>query len=207
VVAATELTIVQGSGEDLSVDSNPLPEGGRVSTELARRITAVPGVRRVVADVAVPVQLIAGAPARTGGSTTAVRAVSGHPWSAAALTPFTLQIGSPPASAGDVVLDAALVRSTGTRPGQRVRLVVPDGVRTFIVTGIARGPVAVKEPVVFFTDAQARTLAGHPGTASVLGVIAGPGVRAQPLASAIRAILPAHSATAQGSFPPRLRRR
>ena len=28
VVAATELTIVQGSGEDLSVDSNPLPEGG-----------------------------------------------------------------------------------------------------------------------------------------------------------------------------------
>jgi putative ABC transport system permease protein len=55
--------------------------------------------------------------------------------------------------------------------------------------------------VVFFTDAQARTLAGHPGTASVLGVIAGPGVRAQTLASAIRAILPAHSATAQGAFP------
>lgn len=129
VVAATELTIVQGSGEDLSVDSNPLPEGGRVSTGLARRIAAVPGVRRVVADVAVPAQLIAGVPARASSGATAVRAVSGHPWSAAALTPFTVQAGTPPASAGDVVLDAALARATGTRPGQRVRLVVPDGVR------------------------------------------------------------------------------
>ena len=172
-----------------------------MSAGLARRIAAVPGVRRVVADVAVPVQLIAGAPEGTGGSATAVRAVSGHPWSAAALTPFTLQAGTPPASAGDVVLDVALARSTGTRPGQRVRLVVPDGVHTFTVTGIARGPAAVREPVAFFTDVQAGALAGHPGTASVLGVIARPGVRAQALTSAIRAILPAHSATAQGTFP------
>jgi putative ABC transport system permease protein len=200
VVAATGLTIVQGSGEDLSADSSPLPEGGRVSTGLARRIAAVPGVRRVVADVAVPVQLIAGAPARTGRAT-AVRVVSGHPWSAAALTPFALQAGAPPASAGDVVLDAALARAAGTRPGQTVRLVVPDGVRAFTVTGIARGPAAVTEPVVFFTDAQAGALAGPPGTASVLGVIAGPGVRAQTLVAAIRAVLPARPATAQGAFP------
>lgn len=36
VVAATELTTIQGGGEDLFVDSNPLPEGGRVSTGLLR---------------------------------------------------------------------------------------------------------------------------------------------------------------------------
>ena len=201
VVAAPELTVVQGSGEDLSADSNPLPEGGRVSTGLARRIAAVPGVRRVVADVAVPVQLIAGAPAWADGTAMAVRAVSGHPWSAAALTPFTLQAGEPPTSAGDVVLDAAVARSTETKPGQTVRLVVPDGVRTFTVTGIAHGPAAVTEPMVFFTDAQAGALAGHSGTASVLGVIAAPGVRAPTLVSAIRAVLPAHHATAQGAFP------
>ena len=87
VVATTQLTTVQGSGEDRSVDSNPLPEGGRVSMSLARRIAAVPGVRRVVADVSVPVQLIAGTPAGTRGRGTATRAASGHPWSAAALTP------------------------------------------------------------------------------------------------------------------------
>jgi putative ABC transport system permease protein len=197
VVAATELTIAQGSGEDLSVDSYPLPEGGRVSTGLARRITAVPGVRRVVADVTVPVELLGG----TGDRTTAIRAASGHPWAAAALTPFTLQAGAPPTSPGDVVLDATLAQATRTRPGQRVRLVVPDGVHTFTVTGIAHGPAALREPVVFFTGAQAEALAGHPGTASVLGVIAGPGVRAQALAQAIRAALPAHAPAAQGAFP------
>jgi putative ABC transport system permease protein len=196
VVAATDLTVAQGSGEDLSVDSYPLPEGGRVSIALARRIAAVPGVRRVVPDVTVPVQL-----ARPGGGAATMREATGHPWSAAALTPFTLQAGAPPASAGQVVLDAALARATGIRPGQAVRLILPDGVHTFTVTGIARGPAADGEPVVFFTRAQAAALAGRPGTASVLGVIAGPGVRARPLASAIRAVLPAHAAAAQGAFP------
>jgi putative ABC transport system permease protein len=201
VVAATDLTVAQGSGEDLSLDSYPLPEGGRMSVALAGRITAVPGVRRVVADVTVPVQLITGTPAKTGGSATAIRAASGHPWSAAALTPFVLQFGTPPATAGDVVLDAALARITGARRGQQVRLVVPDGVHTFTVTGIAQGPPAAGGPAVFFTDAQATALAGHPGTASVLGVIADPGVPAQTLAAAIRAALPAHPPAAQGTFP------
>jgi putative ABC transport system permease protein len=196
VVAATDLTIAQGSGDNLSVNSYPLPEGGRVSAALAGRIAAVPGVRRVVPDVAVPVQL-----AGASGSAATMPGASAHPWWAAALTPFTLQAGAPPTSAGQVVLDAALARATGTRPGQAVRLVAPDGIHTFTVTGIAQGPAALREPVVFFTDAQTEALAGHPGTASVLGVIADPGVRAGPLAAAIRAVLPAHAPAAQGAFP------
>jgi len=195
VVAATDLTLTQGSGEDLSVDSYPLPEGGRVSAGLAGRIAAVPGVRRVVPDVTVPVQLAGG----SGGA--AMLEASGHPWSAAALTPFTLQAVAPPSAAGEVVLDAALARATGTRPGQAVRLVLPDGVHTFTVTGIAKGPAALRESVVFFTDAQAVALAGHPGTAGVVGVIADPGVRAGRLAAAFRAFLPAHAPAAQGAFP------
>ena len=195
VVAVTDLTVTEGSGQDLSVNSDPLPEGGRVTAAMARRIAAVPGVLRVVPDVAVPVQL-AGAAGRA-----AMLGASGHPWSAAALTPFTLRAGVPPASAGQVVLDAALARATRTRPGQRVRLVAPDGIHTFTVTGIAQGPAAVTEPTVFFADTKAESLAGHLGTASVLGVIAGPGVPAGPLAAAIRAALPAHNAAAQGAFP------
>jgi putative ABC transport system permease protein len=194
VVAATDLTTVQGSGQDLSVNSNPLPEGGRVSTGLAGRIAAVPGVRRVVPDVTVPVQLV-----RAGGRA-ALLGASAHPWPAAALTPFTLRAGTAPASAGQVVLDTALARATGARPGRAVRLVTPTGVHTFTVTGIAAGTAAAG-PVVFFTRAQAEALAGHRGTASALGVIARPGARAGPLAAAIRAILPAHSAAAQGVFP------
>jgi putative ABC transport system permease protein len=145
VVATTELTTTQGSGQDLSVDSNPLPEGGWVSTRLVRRIAAAPGVRRVMTDLTVPVQLIASAPTGTRGRTTAAPAASGHPWSAAALMPFTLQAGAPPVSAGDVVLDAAAARAAGAGPGQRVRLVLPDGVHTFTVTGIARDPAAPRE--------------------------------------------------------------
>ena len=201
VVAATDLTLAQGTGDNLSVDSYPLPEGGRVSAGLARRIAALPGVRRVVPDVTVPVQLTARTPGSSSGNVTAAWTASGHPWSAAALAPFTLRAGVPPTSAGDVVLDAALAMATGTRPGQMVRLVLPDGAHTFTVTGIARGPAASAEPTVFFTDARADALAGHPGTASVLGVIARPGVIPQTLAAAIRAILPAHPAVAEGAFP------
>jgi putative ABC transport system permease protein len=196
VVAATDLTVAQGSGEDLSVDSYPLPEGGRVSVGLAQRIAAVPGVRRVVPDAAVPVQF-----AGVGGGAAAMLGVPGHPWSAAALTPFIVRSGAPPASAGEVALDAATARATRARRGQAVRLVLPDGVHTFTVTGIVQGPAAPTEPELFFTDAEAEALAGHPGTASALGVIARPGVGAGQLAAAIRAVLPAHAAAAQGAFP------
>jgi putative ABC transport system permease protein len=111
VVAATDLAIAQDSGDNLSVDTYPLPEGGRVNADLARRIAAVPGVRRVVPDVTVPVQLTGRAPGRTNGNAATAWTASGHPWSAAALAPFTLQAGVPPTSAGDVVLDAALARA------------------------------------------------------------------------------------------------
>jgi energy-coupling factor transporter ATP-binding protein EcfA2 len=87
VVAATELTIAPGSGEDLSVDRYPLPEGGRVSTSLAARIAAMPSVRRVVTDETVPVQLMAGASGGSSGSASAAWSASGHPWSAAPSLP------------------------------------------------------------------------------------------------------------------------
>ena len=47
VVAATELTLAQGSSDSLTVDGYPLPEGGRVAASLAGRIAAVPGVGSV----------------------------------------------------------------------------------------------------------------------------------------------------------------
>ncbi len=201
VVAATELTTRQGSGEDLSVDSYPLPEGGRLSAAIVQRIAAVPGVRRVIADTTIPVQVIAETPAATGASAAPVQTATAHPWSAAALTPFTLQAGTSPTSTGDVVLDALLARTVGARPGRSVQLVLPDGAHSFLVTGIARGPAELHEPLVFLSTAQAEALASHRGTATVLGVIADRGVPAQTLATAIRARLPAHSASAQGVFP------
>jgi putative ABC transport system permease protein len=113
VVATPQLTTTEGSGEDLSVTNDALPEGGLVDDGLARRIAAVPGVRRVVADVTVPTQLVAASGAG------AIVSVSGHPWSAAALTPFSLQAGTAPAASGEVVLGAAAARAAGWHPAGR----------------------------------------------------------------------------------------
>ena len=62
----------------------PLGERARVSSALAARLAAVPGVRAAISDVS--------APARLGG-----RATVAHGWSSAALTPYVLTAGRPPA--------------------------------------------------------------------------------------------------------------
>ncbi|HXT92339.1 MAG TPA: ABC transporter permease, partial [Trebonia sp.] len=54
-----------------------LGERARVSSALAERLAAVPGVRAAVGDVSVPAQL-------------GRRAVVAHGWSSAALTPYVL---------------------------------------------------------------------------------------------------------------------
>src|SRR5437016_2064110 len=58
----------------------PLGERARVSSELAARLAAVPGVRAATSDVS--------APARLGG-----RATVAHGWSSATLTPYVLSAG------------------------------------------------------------------------------------------------------------------
>jgi putative ABC transport system permease protein len=196
VVATTQLRLRDGGGGQ-SVSDYPLPEGAPVGAGLADRIAAVPGVRRVVADWTVPAQLITPG----AGSAPGALMLSGHPWSAAVLTPFVLRAGGPPATGGQVVLGSVAARAADARPGQSVRLVVPSGVETFTVTGVAQSQGTDPEPAVFFTDGQAAALAGHPGQADVLGVMAAPGANGRALAAAVRAALPSHPPGAQGAFP------
>src|SRR5213079_2200554 len=72
--AAAVVTGQQIVGADHDV---PLGERARVSSALAARLAAVPGVRAAIGDVS--------APARLGG-----RATAAHGWSSAALTPYVL---------------------------------------------------------------------------------------------------------------------
>src|SRR6476469_4210431 len=62
----------------------PLGERARVSSALAGRVAAVPGVRAAIGDVS--------APARLGA-----RAAVVHGWGSAPLTPYVLTAGRPPA--------------------------------------------------------------------------------------------------------------
>lgn len=187
LVATTDLRITEGSGEDRGTERYPLAEQARLDPSLAGRIAAVPGVREVITDAAVPGRLVAGR---------GTAAVGTHPWSAARLAPFTLRAGSAP-KAGQVVLDQSLAAGTGTRPGERVRLELASGTRTLTVAGVAAPTGAAPETAtVFLDDTEARALSG--GAVQVIGVLGTPGDR---LAGAVRRALPPEPARLNGAYP------
>jgi putative ABC transport system permease protein len=164
--AAAVVTGQQQAGTERDV---LLSERARVSTGLVPRLTALPGVRAAIGDVSVPAVL---------GHRPAVA----HGWSSAALTPYVLSAGRPPARAGEVV--------TGYRValGARLPLAADGPVRTVTVVGVARPrhPVTRQAPV-FLTDAEATRLAGHPGRVDAIGILAGPGFDLSRVRAAVRA--------------------
>src|ERR671934_2262606 len=85
--AAAVVTGQQNVGADHDV---LLGERARVSSTLAARLAAVPGVSAAIGDVSVPVRL---------GDRVAVA----HGWSSAALTPYVLSAGRPPAAPDEAV--------------------------------------------------------------------------------------------------------
>ncbi len=152
--AAAVLTGRQNVGSDHDVI---LGERARVTSSLAARLAAVPGVRAAIGDVSVP--------ARIGD-----RAVTAHGWSSAALTPYVLTAGRPPAGPDEVVagfhtaLDARVVLAADQRP------------REVTVVGVARPRHRVSEQTsIFLSDDEATRLAGHPGRVDAVGVLARPG--------------------------------
>jgi putative ABC transport system permease protein len=152
--AAAVVSARQSVGADRDV---LLTERARVSSALIARLAAVPGVRGAIGDVSVP--------ARLGN-----RAAVAHGWASAALTPYVLIAGRPPAGPGEVVTGypAAL--------GARLPLASTEPTRTVRVVGVARPrhPVT-QQAAIFLTDAEATRLAGHPGRVDAIGVLATPG--------------------------------
>jgi len=141
-----------GTGHDVL-----LGERARVSSALIARLAAVPGVRAAIGDVSVPALL--------GGTS-----VVAHGWGSAALTPYVLSAGRPPAAPDEVVT------SYPATLGARLSLAAADPARTVTVVGVARPrhPVS-QQTAIFLTDAEATRLAGHPSRVDAIGVLAGPG--------------------------------
>ncbi len=154
--AAAVVTGQQIVGPDHDV---PLGERARVSSGLTSRLAAVPGVRAAIGDVSVPVRL---------GDREAVA----HGWGSAALTPYVLSAGRPPARPGEVVAGYR------TALGARLSLASTEPARTVTVVGVARvgGDIPVsQQTAIFLTDAEAERLGGHPGRVDAIGVLAGAG--------------------------------
>src|SRR5215210_170388 len=165
---AAAAAVVTGQQVVGGEDAVPLGERARVDSALAARLAAVPGVRAAIADVSAPAQL--------GGRDTVA-----HGWSSAALTPYVLRAGRAPAGPDEVVVGyrAAL--------GAKLRLASTEAARTVKVVGVARPrrPVG-QQSAIFLTDGEAARLAGHPGRADAVAVIAGPGFDASRLRAASR---------------------
>jgi putative ABC transport system permease protein len=154
---AAAAAVVTGQQVVGSEDAVVLGERARVDAALAGRLAAVPGVRAAIADVSVPTRL--------GG-----RATVAHGWSSAALTPYVLSAGRPPAGRDEVV--------TGYRAalGKRLRLASSEAARTVTVVGVARPRQPVRQQsAIFVADGEAARLAGHPGRADAIAVLAAPG--------------------------------
>jgi putative ABC transport system permease protein len=183
LVAATQVSVVEGTGEDREVEGEPLAARSRLDPALAARLAALPGVRAAVTDTTVP--------ARVGATP-----VELHPWSAAALAPFTLRDGAAPAGGDQVVLDQALATRLGARPGRTVRIELASGPRTFTVRGIAAPTgTAPQSPTIFLDGASSVTLFDGP---QVIGVFPAAGVTSKALADAVRHALPTGGA---GAYP------
>jgi putative ABC transport system permease protein len=154
---AGAVAVVTGQQEAGAGRGVLLGERARVSSALAGRLAAVPGVRAAIGDVSVPALL--------GDKT-----VAAHGWSSAALTPYVLTAGRPPARPGEIV--------TGYPAplGTRLLLAATGPARTVTVVGVARpGRPVSQQTAIFLTDAEAARLAGHPGRLDAIGVLAAPG--------------------------------
>src|SRR3954469_6749756 len=164
-----------------------LPERGRVPSRLAGALAHVPGVRRAVADVSVPTQVLAahGPISGPGGHDTFA-----HGWLSAALTPMTLRAGRPPARPGEIVVDRGIARRGDLQVGARVRLAGVEPVRPLTVVGIAAAARAPRrQAAVFVTDAEAQRLAGHPGGADAIALLTAPGADPSKVAAGARRVV------------------
>lgn len=164
--------------------SEPLAERDRLNAGLADRIAAVPGVARTATDVSFPVTALSsdGQPAGP--------ALTGHGWSSAQLTPYTLVDGRVPSSADEAAVTDTAARELRLSLGEQLPVLADGHHIELRIVGIAAAPagagssVAVS-PAVFVTDARAQNLLPQPGHVDLIAIYPAPGIAAAALAHRI----------------------
>ncbi|MGW3350666.1 FtsX-like permease family protein [Nonomuraea rubra] len=142
IVAADQFVreTVDKGDGETKTKAKPLAERAWLPESVVGTLRRTPGVSKVVAEVTFP-----------------FGPYTGQGWESAALTPFTIARGREPRAGGEIVVDAR----AGLEVGARLR-----GYRVVGVTAQA----LPSQDTVFFSTAQARRLAGHPGMVSAAGV-------------------------------------
>ncbi|MGV9896629.1 ABC transporter permease, partial [Streptomyces tendae] len=187
VVAAADQSarVVADTVDGPEETAYPLPDTARVDAGLAAKAAGVPGAATAVPDFTFPVH---------GGDGPA-GALTGHGWGSHAFTGTALTKGAAP-HVGEVVLTADAARTAQAGVGDTVALETADGPAGFRVSGLAEagaGDTADEGAdgggTAWFADAEAPVLAGHPGKADAIAVMAKEGADTDALAAAVEKAL------------------
>ncbi|MDN5915580.1 MAG: ABC transporter permease [Pseudonocardia sp.] len=177
------LAVPPQAATNRSVDPNDsVPWSPAEADDIARRLSAVPGVAAAVPDRSFYAQAFPdGRPAGNPDDDEA-----GHGWSSLRLGPYRLVGGAEPVGPGDVAVDRAL----GVGVGDELSVHLATGPERFRVTGTVDGPG------LYFSDAAAARRA--PGVAAI-GILTEPGVAAADVAGGARAAMPVPGSAGQGT--------
>ncbi|MYW42177.1 ABC transporter permease [Streptomyces sp. SID161] len=171
--------------------AKPIAERAWLPEHLRDTLARTPGVARVVPELTFLAE--PSTPAGTGG-----RTAYGHAWDSAALTPYRLTAGRAPEAADDLVIDADFAARARLRTGDHLTVQSTQAPRGYRITGIATPATAVRHQTsLFFSTAEARRLADHPGQVTAFGVLPAKGTDPERLRQAVVGAL--HGTTAQVS--------
>ncbi|MFD3930765.1 FtsX-like permease family protein [Streptomyces sp. NPDC058614] len=189
-----QTTVKQKKGKTkVKHKAKPIAERAWLPDDLAARLSGVAGVDRVVPELTFLAQ-----PLTPTGTVEKSRPAYGHAWDSAALTPYTLTTGTAPQADGDLVVDRYLAERAHLKPGDRLTVQSTQSPRTYRVTGIATPTKAVHHQTsLFFSTAEARRLAAHPGQVTAFGVLPAKGTDTATLEQAVTKAL--NGTTAQVS--------
>jgi putative ABC transport system permease protein len=173
--------------------AKPIAERAWLSDDLAARLRRVPGVDRVVPELTFLAE-----PLTPDGAVEKNRPAYGHAWDSAALTPYRLTKGTAPKADSDLVVDRHFAERAHLVPGDRLTVQSTRSPRTYRITGIAAPTEAVRHQAsLFFSTAEARRLAAHPGQVTAFGVLPTKGTDVSTLEQAVTKAM--HGTTAQVS--------
>ncbi|WP_411145488.1 ABC transporter permease [Streptomyces sp. x-80] len=184
VVVAGKQEFSVTEGRHTKTRSLPGPVG--VARALVDTTASVPGVRRAVADLRFPAELVGEDGEILKGDDD--QQTLGTTWASSALGPFARVGGRGAERPGEVVLEKSLADRAGVATGGTVRLATTRAAADFKVVGVVayQGPGdTLRGLPVFFSDAQARELYGRDDQVSAIGVLATKGTDPAELADRI----------------------
>ncbi|MCW2776778.1 MAG: putative transport system integral rane protein [Frankiales bacterium] len=182
-------TAVQVQGEELFAGDGG-SQRSPVPASLLTALERVDGVAAATGDVTGYAQVVK----RTGKAYSTNAPALGQNWDPSpATSPYTLRSGAGPVRPDEVALDATTASKTDFRPGDRVRLLLPVGQRTFTVSGVfgfGDSDNLGGASIAAFAPDTARALLAKPGELEVVRLAAEPGVDEAALRDRVAKVLP-----------------